>query len=209
MSNEKKRDDRVRNFATIIYPESAPENFKEIIADWHIPAFLSPLHDKDVNPDGEIKKAHYHLMLMFQGPKSDEYVKKYFDEVSGVGIKRIASVVGMARYLVHMDNPEKYQYNRNDVSSFAGADYEELVTKSADEDRLIIELSQIVVEKDIDNVQDLFVLCLNDQRFDLIRQLTRKSSYWFQALCKANDYKKKKMLKSIEEHRKENKNADT
>ena len=75
-------DTRKRNFVTIIYPESAPENFKEIIGDWHIPAFLSPLHDKDVNPDGEKKKPHYHLMLMFRGKKSLDQVKEIIKEVN-------------------------------------------------------------------------------------------------------------------------------
>ena len=50
-----------------MYPESAPENWREILADLHIPVLISPLHDKDVTPDGEIKKAHYHVIIMYGG----------------------------------------------------------------------------------------------------------------------------------------------
>ena len=40
------------------------------MADLHIPVLISPLHDKDVTPDGEIKKAHYHVIIMYGGVKT-------------------------------------------------------------------------------------------------------------------------------------------
>ena len=67
MASQKARDTRGRNFATMVYPESAPENWREILAGYFIPAFISPLHDKDLNPTGEPKKPHHHVMLMFEG----------------------------------------------------------------------------------------------------------------------------------------------
>lgn len=187
-------DERFRNYATVIYPESAPEDFKEIIADWHVPAFLSPLHDKDINPDGEAKKAHYHLLVMFAGKKTKESVENLFDMVNGVGCQKVLSTDGYARYLCHLDNPEKCQYSRNDVTAFAGADYERMIERSADEDGAIKELTQLVIDNGIDNVADIYIACADAGRDDLIRQLTKKSSYWFNCLCKANDYKRKKML---------------
>lgn len=187
-------DERFRNYATVIYPESAPEDFKQIIADWHVPAFLSPLHDKDINPTGEAKKAHYHLLVMFAGKKTKESVKNLFDMVNGVGCEKVLSTDGYARYLCHLDNPEKCQYSRNDVAAFAGADYERMIERSADEDGAIKELTQLVIDNGIDNVADIYIACADAGRDDLIRQLTRKSSYWFNCLCKANDWKRKKML---------------
>ena len=53
-------DSRVRNYATIVYQESAPAGWLDILDELHIPAFVSPLHDKDLNKEGEIKKAHWH-----------------------------------------------------------------------------------------------------------------------------------------------------
>lgn len=47
---------RTRNFGTVVYPESAPENWQTILSELCIPCFISPLHDKDINPDGETKK---------------------------------------------------------------------------------------------------------------------------------------------------------
>ena len=56
---------RTRNFATVVYPDSenTPDNWQEILAEQFVPAFISPLHDKDVNPTGEKKKAHYMKMV--------------------------------------------------------------------------------------------------------------------------------------------------
>ena len=58
MSETKNGRGRTRNFATIVYPESAPENWKSILENEIVPALISPLHDKDINADGEKKKAH-------------------------------------------------------------------------------------------------------------------------------------------------------
>lgn len=191
-------DERKRNFATVIYPESCPENFKEIISDWHVPAFLSPLHDKDKNANGEDKKPHYHLLVMFRGKKTKESVRQMFDEVCGVGVEDVLSLDGYARYLCHLDNPEKAQYKKSDVKEFGGAEYEKLILRSSDELGMIIELSNLIISMGIDNVADALMCCLEAGRDDLIRQLTQKSSYWFTALCKANAWKQRQMITKME-----------
>lgn len=122
MTTEKSRDTRTRNFATVVYPDSAPEDWQDILARHCIPAFISPLHDKDTNPTGEPKKPHFHVMLMFDGKKSIEQVSEVFSSIGGVGCEVVKSVRGYARYLCHLDNPEKAQYDTAAVRSIA-ADY--------------------------------------------------------------------------------------
>ena len=61
MAEQKKKDERKRNYATLVYPDSAPENWQEILSELKVPVFISPLHDKDVNADGKPKKPHYHF----------------------------------------------------------------------------------------------------------------------------------------------------
>lgn len=122
MSTDKTRDTRARNYATVVYPESAPEGWIDLLARECVPAFISPLHDKDVNPTGEPKKPHYHVVLMFEGKKSVEQVKEIFDTINGVGCEVVKSLRGYARYLCHLDNPEKAQYETSDVRCIA-SDY--------------------------------------------------------------------------------------
>ena len=122
MATQKATDTRTRNFATVVYPESAPEDWKEILFTHCVPAFISPLHDKDINPTGEPKKPHYHVMLMFEGKKSVAQVEEIFSSINGVGCEVVKSVRGYARYLCHLDNPEKYQYDASEVTCLA-SDY--------------------------------------------------------------------------------------
>lgn len=122
MATQKATDTRTRNFATVVYPESAPEDWKEILFSHCVPAFISPLHDKDINPTGEPKKPHYHVMLMFEGKKSVAQVEEIFSSINGVGCEVVKSVRGYARYLCHLDNPEKYQYDASEVTCLA-SDY--------------------------------------------------------------------------------------
>ena len=65
MARKSKEDTRSRLWVFVAYPESLPENWLDIIADWHVPCCISPLHDKDINADGEAKKPHYHIVLQF------------------------------------------------------------------------------------------------------------------------------------------------
>lgn len=126
---------RTRNWTAVFYPESCPENWRDIITNWHARAYVSPLHDQDKNPDAEgggdaIKKAHYHLVVCYDGPKSFEQVKENTDELNGTIPQRVDSLRGMIRYLVHMDNPEKAQYSKADISLFNGADLDVMFAPS-------------------------------------------------------------------------------
>lgn len=136
-----KQAGRTRNFATVVYPESAPDHWIEILSEKHIPAFISPLHEKDINPDKTTKKAHYHVLLMFDGPKDFErQIKPIFDEIGGVGRELVASLRGYARYLCHLDNPEKYQYDPSEVTQLGGADYFSAIGLPTDRYRAIGEM---------------------------------------------------------------------
>ena len=67
----KKKEQRSNKWAFLIYQDSVPENYLDILEELHIPYVLSPWHDKDVNKStGEIKKAHKHGALFFETLKS-------------------------------------------------------------------------------------------------------------------------------------------
>lgn len=142
MAEKKSRDTRIRNFGTMVYPESAPENWREILSESRIPAFISPLHDKDINPGGEPKKPHYHVMVMYEGKKSDEQVKELFDSIGGVGLERVGSMRGYARYMCHLDNPEKAQYDQGEVKCLSGADYIAAIGLASDKYKALAEMEE-------------------------------------------------------------------
>ena len=124
--SEKKSNSRTRNYATVVYPESAPEMWQTILAEFKIPAFISPLHDSDKNANGEDKKPHYHVMLMYDSVKTEDQAREVFDKIGGVGCERVNSIRSYARYLCHLDNPDKHQYNTEDVKQFCGTEFTHL-----------------------------------------------------------------------------------
>lgn len=162
---------RTRNFACLVYPESAPEKWQEILVEQFVPAFISPLHDKDENPGGEIKKAHYHVMIMFDSTKTTEQAKEIFDKIGGVGCEIVQSTRGYARYLCHMDNPEKHQYLVEDVRSLCGADYTGTIGLATDKYKAIGEMIDFCEDNNIVSYSELLVYC-RTERFD-----------WFRVLC--------------------------
>lgn len=175
---------RTRNFATVVYPDSAPENWQEILAEQFVPAFISPLHDKDVNPTGEPKKPHWHVMIMFEGVKTVEQVSSIFEKIGGVGCEVVQSQRGYARYLCHMDNPEKHQYDAELVRSLCGADYNGTIGLVTDKYKAIGEMIDYCEENGILSYSELLKYCRNEH-FD-----------WFRVLCDNGTVVMKEYLKS-------------
>lgn len=141
-------DSRVRNFATIVYQESAPENWLDIIDELHIPIFVSPLHDKDINKDGEYKKPHWHVMLMFSGKKAESSVRTIAESFGGVGLEKLHDIKAYARYLCHLDDDDKAQYSPDDVKAFGGADYEKYKIKDREKDIVMGEIIDFILENE-------------------------------------------------------------
>ena len=69
-------------WAFVLYLESAPSNWKEILQLRGIPVCISPYHDKDVNPDGTPKKPHYHIILCFPNTTTYNNVKSITDSLN-------------------------------------------------------------------------------------------------------------------------------
>lgn len=121
-----------RNWAMVLYPESAPQDWREQLQKTGLQCAISPLHDKDVNPDNEPKKAHYHVIMCYSGPTAYSVVKRLTDSLNQPIPQPLEQVRGYYRYLTHEDNPEKAQYSKADIQTLNGFDIREFVelTKS-------------------------------------------------------------------------------
>lgn len=136
-----------RNWAFVLYPESAPQDWKEQLQLSGLAGAISPLHDKDINPTGEPKKPHYHVILIYGSPTTYNNVKAFTDKLNQPIPQPLEQVRGYYRYLTHKDNPEKYQYNEQDIQTINGFDISDFVeiTKSevnAMKDELLLIIKQ-------------------------------------------------------------------
>lgn len=130
---------RTRNYATILYPESMNIDSFEILQDTHIPYILSPLHDQDLNADGSPKKPHYHLLLCFDSVKTYDQVLSLVEPLGAVGLEVVNSIKSYARYLCHLDDPDKARYSIESVQSYI-IDYNQIISLSSDRYQLIAEM---------------------------------------------------------------------
>ena len=115
-----KNNVKKRNWAFVGYPESLPEEWKNILRETGLQCAISPLHDKDLDPTGETKKPHYHVIACYSGPTSYNVVKALTDRLNAPGPQALEQVRGYYRYLTHKDNPEKAQYFENEIETING-----------------------------------------------------------------------------------------
>lgn len=116
-----------RYWGGVVYPESAPADWIEILKIKGLAFAISPLHDKDLNPTGEKKKPHYHIILVYAGPTSFNAVNELLKELNQPIPIALESVRGMYRYFIHKDNPEKYQYDEKDIQVFNGFNVDDVL----------------------------------------------------------------------------------
>lgn len=155
-----------RNWAGVVYVESAPEDWEEILKLKGLSYAVSPLHDKDVNPTGEIKKAHYHIILTFGATTTFNNVKSIFDELNQPIPIALESVRGYYRYFTHKDNPEKYQYDEKDIKVYNGFDVSD-VLNNFEVYQCLKEIQNLICEYDIKEYSLLMDLLLVQERFEL------------------------------------------
>ena len=170
MTKKKYEYEKGRDWTFIVYPESAPDNWRTVLDETHLRWIESPLHDKDMNADGEVKKSHYHILLTFDGPVTEKQVIKLIDPLNTPLPKKVGSARGLVRYMAHLDNPEKYQYSRDEIVGHCGADVESYfeLTKTS-KMSVMKEIITYIYENKIDNYADFLMICIqhSDDWFDV------------------------------------------
>ena len=175
---------RTRNYACMLYLDSADPNWETIISESKIPVFVSPLHDKDLNPNGEQKKPHHHILVMFDSVKTQKQAVEFFSTFGGVGCEVVNSCRAYARYLCHLDNPEKAFYSIDQVRQFGGADYLTVIGTMSDIQKCTKEMMLFVDQMQIISFHQLLQYA-SDNRSD-----------WFDALCHHCSFVMREYIKS-------------
>ena len=113
--SEKFRD---RKFVAVLYPEDSThaECIEKLKAGGY--NFAAVLHDKDVYEDGEhqgeLKKAHWHIVLRFKNAVWNTAIAKELG-ITPNYLESCKDVDASLLYLVHYGNSEKAQYDYESV----------------------------------------------------------------------------------------------
>ena len=141
---------KFKNWNLLIYPENVSrETMLEVLLNLHIPVCISPLH----TPDD--KKPHYHVIIQYPSPISSDYVLGLVGELRPPKPQPCLSVMGMWRYLQHLDSPEKQQFvgdQRTYLSGFKVPETED------DGLRICEEIVKISKTKNMNTVRSLILV---------------------------------------------------
>lgn len=174
---------RTRNYSCILYPESADSDFGSKLKNFHVPYLLSPLHDKDKDDVGNIKKPHFHLIVCFDSVKTIQQFIDIVKPLGGVGAEPLNSLRSYARYLCHLDDPEKFRYDIEKVESY-NIDYLSVINQSEDRYQAISDMQVFCDERQIYSFSELCKFC-RVYRPDWFRLLCDNSSVIMQAYLKS------------------------
>lgn len=152
-----------RIWASVGYPESLPTNWLDKLQETGLQIAISPLHDKDLDPTGEVKKSHYHIIFNYDGPTTYNHVKELCDSLNMTIPIKLESLRGMYRYHLHLDNPEKYQYDDRDRILLNGFDTNQVNELTRTEiDKLKKEIQQFIISNNIYEYSDLLIILLDN-----------------------------------------------
>lgn len=84
---------------------------------------------------GQPKPPHWHVICTFGGPKSLDQLRRMFEPLHVRAFYTVESKDGLLRYFCHLDDPDKAQYDRQDVTAFGGMDLSALYDVAASDER--------------------------------------------------------------------------
>lgn len=177
---KKPKEVKKREWTFVIYPESAPEDWRDIIRQRGLVAAASPLHDRDINADGTPKKPHHHIIVVYDGPTTYNNVLALSQgELKGTIPKVLDSPRGMYTYFTHEDNPEKAQYEKSKIEHFNNFNITDLCMLKASE---IFEIKCRVLDlidgNDLEEYADLISFLRAEKLKDEL-QVATESVFFF------------------------------
>ena len=170
-----------RNWAFVAYPESLPTDWKEQLQATGLQVAISPLHDRDVDPTGELKKPHYHVILCYAGPTSYNVVKGLTDSLNCPIPQPLEQVRGYYRYFTHMDNPEKYQYSPDTIETINGFSIMDFVELTKSEVLTVKrKLQSLIREKNILEYSDFMDYLQDSENMEQQYDVASNNTYFFE-----------------------------
>ncbi|MGC5927573.1 replication protein [Enterococcus faecalis] len=182
------KDKRSNKWAFLIYEESTPSNYLEILEEIHVPFILSPWHNVDINREtGEFKKSHKHGALFFDSLKSYTQVSELLTEKlnSPAHVEIVMSPKGMYDYFTHAENPEKTPYNVEDIECGAGFELGKFLMEQ-NSDEFLNEVIDIIEDNDFTEFEDLVRYARNNH--SLLLSLIIDKTYFFSKFLDSRRY---------------------
>lgn len=178
-SNKLGKDNK---FFIELYPDCTTYDYNEILARLcnETVRFAYILHDKDCDDDGVIKKAHCHLFCHTENQQSISSFCAQFN-ISPCYVDFAISERACIRYLMHLDNNDKYQYPENEViTNYDIKKY--LVDKDNEIMNCVGTIYSGIVKNNIRTFSSLLEWGLSTGDKNIVKTITNKSYMWKQII---------------------------
>lgn len=116
---------------------------EDYISYW---AFIK--HDKDCDDEGEVKRTHYHLIIVCNNPYSKDRIlselsKNLVKSRNVLSVRSYNDVYQAVQYLIHANDKKKFQYDKSEIIS----------SSSAETDIYLLGEFTLTIEKIIDIIK--------------------------------------------------------
>lgn len=142
--------EKYRYWTFVVYPESAPQDWKDKLLHTMVPCAVSPLH----KADDETGKPHYHVLLGFNRAVGMNTAVKVSNVSGGANgfVQRVLAPSGAFEYLTHKNNPDKEQFEGVHAELFNGF---KVPSIKLDDDLMFDEVISLIFEYNIAEFCDL------------------------------------------------------
>lgn len=182
-----------RYWTFLVYLDSAPVDWVDRLECSYLKVCISPLHDRDIDKDGNFKKSHYHVLLAFDGPTTYKNALRVASDTCNAEYIMVAnSLSGIYDYFTHKNNPEKAQYLESDIINLNGFDIYKLRDLTPLEESIYLQsIISLIRSQSIKNFAHLIEYLTDEELFDFLNIVKRNNSFF-------NNYVKGR-AKNIEE----------
>ena len=176
--NEAPEKWRDRKFRLLLYPDDPTHAalMERLNAEGH--RYVAILHDKDVwetsgdedSEDAEEKKAHWHVVILFKNPVWNTALAKKFG-IKQNYIRDCVSQDGAILYLVHHNQPGKFQYPPEEAFGPLKPQLLTLLCDKSESERALMILDMIEDEQCLMGTTDLVRKCCNAGLWSDLRRM--------------------------------------
>ena len=187
---------KARFWNGVLYPENMVPDWEERIGDILELPYSYCIHDKDLENDGDDRKVHVHIIIVFPNTTTKKHAFNVFDLLSDVGkkalsdCKAVVSIRGSYDYLIHDTDTAKkagkYLYPREcriSGNNFDIGAYEQIGL--AERNDMCKELCNCIMQQGFTNFGDFYMYVVSEfdsNYFEIIKSY----SGLFERLTKSN-----------------------
>lgn len=185
--NGRSNNSKSLHIAVLLYPDNLNhQKALQIVCSKYQCTFI--LHDKDVfdNEEDEMqKKPHIHVLLHFASQKRASAIAKYL-MIEERFVQCVTNRDSFLRYMIHLDEPDKYQYKPEEVHSNRPILFFNALRRSKDKSERFKEVLEFIIQnKKYETFGEILIALIDKGYYDV---LGKHSSFIHTVWKEYNEY---------------------